>query len=175
MRSGWLALGLAGLCLAGAAVAEQAEPSPAPHVVLLERFLKLSTPLCRKQPSRRCVDAGWRYADTDRDGLLTAAELEVVRQTANDWYHWKAGRLSSQERASVGLGLAMAQGIGVERLIESYDTDGDGRLSQDEALVDVRLDERPLGEVLRDPNALDRQATARRVGVAGPLFSQLFR
>ncbi|HEX7007102.1 MAG TPA: hypothetical protein VF274_08185 [Alphaproteobacteria bacterium] len=169
----WLGLGLVGLCVAGAAAGQSA--APAPHVILFERFIELSTPVCRKQASMRCVDAGWRYADTDRDGLLSAAELEVVRKTATDWYNWKASSLSSQERASIGLGLAVAEGMGVERLMQGYDTDGDGRLSKAEALVDVHLDERPLGDVLRDPKALDRQATARRMGIAGPLFSQLFR
>lgn len=168
-----LGVGLIGLCVAGAAAGQQA--TPAPQVRLLERFLKLSTPVCQNEPSQRCVDAGWRYADTDRDGLLSVAELEVVRRTANDWYNWKAGNLTSKERASVGLGLAMAEGMGVERLMQGYDANGDGRLSQAEALVDVRLDERPLGDVLRDPNGLDRQATARRMGIAGPLLSQLFR
>jgi hypothetical protein len=173
MIARWLGLGLVGLCVAGAAAGQQA--SPAPQASLFERFLKLSTPVCQKEPSQRCVDAGWRYADTDRDGTLSLAELQVVQKTANDWYNWKASSLSSQERASVGLGLAMAEGMGVERLMQGYDANGDGRLSKAEALVDVRLDERPLGDVLRDPNGLDRQATARRMGIAGPLFSQLFR
>src|SRR5690606_33111149 len=76
----WLGLGLVGQGVAGAAAGQSA--TTAPHVILSERFIELSTPVCRKQASMRCVDAGWRYADTDRDGLLSAAELEVVRKTA---------------------------------------------------------------------------------------------
>ena len=169
----WVALGMVGVCLSGAAVGQEAQPSA--RVALLERFLKLSTPVCQKEPSARCVDVGWRYADTDRDGTLSVAELEVVRETAQDWYAWKSKSMSAQERTSVGLGLAIVQSMGVERLMQSYDANGDGRLTKEEALVDVHLDERPLGDVLRDPNGLDRQATARRLGVMGPLFGQLFR
>ena len=145
------------------------------HATAFERFLKTSTPVCQKQASARCVDVGWRFADTDRDGYLSLTELQAVHEAGKDWFAWKADSLPAQERASVALSLAMIDGMGVERLMQSYDADGDGKLSRAEALVDGHLDDRPLGDVLRDPNGLDRQATSRRLGIMGPLFGQLFR
>jgi hypothetical protein len=170
----WLSLAAIGLSLATGAAAEQAAV-PTPRAVALEKFLRAGTPICEKQPSARCVDVGWRFADADRDGSLSRDELEAVHRAAQDWYAWKGRGLSAQERASVGLGLAMVDGMGVDRMMQGYDANGDGRISKEEALVDVRLDERPLGEVLRDPNSFDRQATARRLGLMGPVFGQLFR
>jgi Ca2+-binding EF-hand superfamily protein len=175
MMARWFGLGLIGLCLATGAASQQAVSTASASATAFERFLKSSTPICQKQPSARCVDAGWRYADTDRDGSLSLAELQAVHQAGKDWFAWKGDSLPAQERASVSLALAMIEGMGVDRLMQGYDTDGDGRLSRAEALVDVHLDERPLGDVLRDPNGLDRQATARRLGIMAPLFSQLFR
>jgi len=174
VKTRWLSLAAIGLCLATSAAGEQAAV-PTPRAVAFEKFLRSSTPICEKQPSARCVDVGWRFADADRDGSLSRNELETIHLAAQDWYAWKGRGLSTQERASVGLGLAMVDGMGVDRMMQGYDANADGRLSRDEALVDVRLDERPLGDVLRDPNSFDRQATARRLGLAGPLFSQLFR
>ncbi|MCE3247903.1 MAG: hypothetical protein K0R41_1728, partial [Geminicoccaceae bacterium] len=55
--------------------------------------------------------------------------------------------------------------IGLERLHALYDADQDGLLSRSELLADVRLDERPLGEVLLDPAAVDHRAVARRLGI----------
>ena len=174
MKTRWLPLAAMGLCLATSAAGEQAAV-PTPRAVVFEKFLRSSTPICEKQPSARCVDIGWRFADADRDGSLSRTELEAVHQAGQDWYAWKGRGLSAQERASVGLALAMIDGMGVDRMMQGYDANGDGRISKEEALVDVRLDERPLGEVLRDPNSFDRQATARRLGIVGPVFGQLFR
>jgi hypothetical protein len=173
MKTRWIGFGLIGLCLAaGTAGGESVATAQA---TAFERFLKTSTPICEKQPSARCVDVGWAFADKDRDGYLSLAELQAVHQAGKDWFAWKADSLPAQERGSVALSLAMIDGMGVDRLMQSYDSNGDGKLSRAEALVDVKLDQRPLGEVLRDPNGLDRQATARRLGVMGPLLSQLFR
>jgi hypothetical protein len=36
-------------------------------------------------------------------------------------------------------------------------------------LTDVRLDSRPLGQVLTDPKAVDRQAVAKRLGALSPV------
>src|SRR5690606_7727882 len=134
-----------------------------------------STPVCKKQPSARCVDAGWHYADADRDGSLSLDELKSIHDAGRTWIDWKGGTMSEQERASVMVGLLIVQGVGVEQLMRSYDGDGDGRLSRAELLADVTLDQRPLGKVLSDPNGLDRKATARRLGPMGVLFERMFR
>jgi hypothetical protein len=71
------------------------------------------------------------------------------------------------------LGLTLADAIGIGRLLAAYDADGDGLVSRAELLADVALDERPLAEVLRDPQALDRRAVARRLGVLPQLLNPL--
>ena len=47
-------------------------------------------------------------------------------------------------------------------------------MSRSELLSDITLDERPLGEVLRDPKGLDREALAARLGSVGVLLNGVY-
>jgi hypothetical protein len=67
----------------------------------------------------------------------------------------------------------VVDGVGIERLHALYDQDGDGLVDRDELLADVRLDERPLGEVLLDREAVDRVAIAARLGLPPVLLERL--
>ena len=78
------AVGLAALMItigAGAALAADAaavESGPPSRAVLgFERFLAASSPVCLNEPSARCVDMGWRFADADRNGTLSLAEVKA--------------------------------------------------------------------------------------------------
>ena len=82
--------------------------------------------------------------------------------------------LDANSQAMLALGLWMTSIVGIEDLVASYDMDGDGRLTRDEALADVTLDERPLGSVLQDPDSVDREAFATRLGAAAPFLKGLF-
>jgi hypothetical protein len=73
----------------------------------------------------------------------------------------------------LALGFLLVDGLGVERLHGLYDLDQDGLVRRDELLADVRLDDRPLGEVLLDREALDRAAFAARLGVPQALLDRL--
>ena len=73
--------------------------------------------------------------------------------------------LTEPERSGIALGFLIVDSIGLERLHAIYDTDQDGLVSRSELLADVRLDQRPLGQVLLDPAAVDHRAVARRLGV----------
>ena len=64
--------------------------------------------------------------------------------------------------------------VGIDNLIASYDTNGDGFLSKEELLADVKLDQRPLPVVLSDPKSVDWDRLAGRAGVAAPLLRRLF-
>jgi hypothetical protein len=77
------------------------------------------------------------------------------------------------ERSLLVLGFVVVEGVGIERLHALYDEDGDGLVDRDELLADVRLDERPLGEVLLDPEAVDRAAIAARLGLPPALLERL--
>jgi Ca2+-binding EF-hand superfamily protein len=138
-----------------------------------DRFMRASRPVCEQRPAEECVALAWRFADTNGDHELSAAELTNVRATVEDWALHYPDELSRPERSSITLGLLLVDSIGVERLLQLYDTNHDGLISERELLADVHLDRRPLGEVLLDPAAVNRAAVARRLGLPSALLDQL--
>lgn len=138
-----------------------------------DRFLRASRPVCEQRPAEECIALAWRFADTDGDQELSAAELTNVRAEVEDWALHYPDELSRPERSSVALGLLLVDSIGVERLLQLYDSNHDGLISERELLADVRLDRRPLGEILLDPAAINRAAVARRLGLPAALLDQL--
>jgi hypothetical protein len=168
------ALRLAGMtCLAAAltatVVAAQTAP-PTAAAQAFERFLRSSAPICIGQPSPVCVAEGWDYADIDSDGGLSIQELAVVERAVRDWYDWRADDIPGRDRLLMALGLWVLGQVGLENLAASYDADGDGLIAREELLADVRLDDRPLGQVLRDTDAVNRGAIARRLGAFAPVL-----
>lgn len=137
-------------------------------------FVHGSAGVCQTQPAAQCIDRAWRYADTDRDGRLSYAELDAVRRDLRAWASAGTSNLQPRERTSIMLGLMLVDTAHLDALMRGYDRDGDGYISRAELLQDVRLDRRPLGQVLADPAAVDRQATARRFGAMAPLVQGLF-
>jgi hypothetical protein len=160
------------LTTGSAAWAAGIEP-PTPAVQRFERFIRASGPICQFQAAAHCVDAGWRYADINRDGGLSLVELRNVRESLRAWTGWRGDSLKTNERAAIAFGLWLSKLIGLKTFIRGYDADGDGLLSYDELLADIRLDERPLGEVLSDRTAVDRKAVARRLGPMGTLLEDV--
>jgi hypothetical protein len=163
-----------GMLLAGAG-GEAGDPTPTPEIVAFDHFVRVSSPICIEQAAVRCVDAGWQYADTDRNGGLSLAELGATQNALRAWTDWRYDGLTRQERAGIALGLWLVNAVGLERLMASYDVDGDDLISRTELLADVRLDQRPLGEVLLDAEAVDRKAVARRLGSMAPLLDGVFQ
>lgn len=172
LRALSVSISLTALLLAVPGAAETAAPS-AP-VLKFDRFVRSSSPLCAKRPAAHCVDAGWDYADVSRDGGLSLAELKAIQEALTDWTVWRYDNLSGRERASIAMGLWLVNAVGLERLMASFDADGNGMISRSELLADVSLDERPLGEVLLDPEAVDRKAVAQRFGSMAPLLDGVF-
>ena len=163
-----------GLCVATAAAAADRK-LPTDAINWVERFVRSSGSLCQKAPANDCVDAGWRYADDNRDRGLSLAELRQVRSAVEAWLGWKGDAVVPRERAAVLFGLFIVDAVGLDELFDGYDTDRDGLVSREELLADVRLDERPLGKVLVDPEAVDRRAIARRLGKLAPLLDGYFQ
>ena len=164
------------LLAAGSLALLAAAPAdPPPEAVAFDRFVTASAPICLNQASRRCVDKGFAYADADRDDRLSLDEVQSVRAHLDRWLAWRGPELQPRERGAVLLGAQLVDAIGVARLFESYDADGDGKVSKAELLADVRLDERPLGVVLTDEKAVDRQALQRRLGALAPAMEGLMR
>ncbi len=141
----------------------------------LERFLETGVPFCSKAPAVECVDRGFDFADRDRSGRLSLPEARTTQAEVNRWTKANARRLPEQEREKLVMGLLLLQTVGPERLFESYDADRDGELTREELTADIRLDKRPLPEILTDPGSIDWDALTARAGEAAPLLRRLFQ
>jgi hypothetical protein len=153
--------------------ATQVVPGPDRQVMIFDRFIGSSGPVCQHRPAAECVEAGWTFADQNGDEGLTVEELQDVRDGLAAWSAWRADDLAPTERSLLTLGFLLVDALGVPRLHALYDTDDDGLVSRSELLADVRLDERPLGEILLDPAAVDRAAIAARLGLPPALVERL--
>ena len=102
------------------------------------------------------------------------AEVQTIETQIDGWAKSNAQRLPPEERQKLIVGLLVVQTVGPDQLFASYDTDRDDTLSLAEVTADIRLDKRPLPEILGDPSAIDGNALAARAGSAAPLLKQLF-
>jgi hypothetical protein len=162
-----LATGLA-VPLAGPAVAE-----PGSGLERFDRFVRSTAPHCAQRAATWCFEQAFAFADRTGDGRLGLDDLERLRDQLEGWARHNGEHLAMEERAAIQLGLWMVQLVGLERLLDSYDADGDGHLTRDELLADVTLDERPLTELLRDPGAVDYAAIGQRLGAAAMLLDRV--
>jgi hypothetical protein len=163
----------AGWAAEAAAAPGPVSPGPGRAVLEVDRFVAESGPVCLDRPAAACVEKGFAFADCDEDHGLSVVELEEVRDELRVWSQWRADDLYPTERSLLALGFVVVEGVGIERLHALYDQDGDGLVDRAELLADVRLDERPLGEVLLDPEAVDRAAIAARLGLPPALIERL--
>ena len=167
-------LGPAVLALGAALTAPDAWSATPANGESLDQFLSRSVPLCMKAPAVRCVDQGFAFADADRDGKLSPAEVQSTQAQLDRWAKGNARRLPQAERERLIIGLLVIQAVGPDQLFASYDADGDGLLSREEVTADIRLDKRPLPEILSDPSSVDWNGLAARAGDAAPLLKRLF-
>ena len=98
--------------------------------------------LCRLQSAEKCINHVWNVVDGDGDGMVSAEEIDRFVQHMRRWN--KTTDRGLKDRSIVGVGLLALNLVGADRVIESYDADGDGMLSKDEALADLLLDDRPI-------------------------------
>jgi hypothetical protein len=165
---GVLALWSGLLLTLGPATASQHAPTA--EAQAFGRFLASTSPICQSQSSLLCVDSAWRFADHDGDQGLSLDELTEIRDGLRAWLTWKEEEIPLAQRRMVQFGLLLVEGIGLPNLVESYDADGDGTINRTELLSDVRLDARPLGQILVDSDAVDWESLGRRFGpLAGAL------
>lgn len=140
------------------------------EALAFDHFLAMTSPVCERQSSVLCVDTAWRAADRDGDRRLSLAEFQSIRDELRAWLTWKGEAVPQAQRRTIQLGLLIVDGIGLPKLLDSYDTDRDGAISRAELLADVSLDARPLGQILLDGAAVDWEALSRRLGpMAGSL------
>ena len=155
------------------ASAQQQDPHADADAV--RAFIDGSAVPCQTRAAQACVDAGFRFAARDPRKGLTLDDVRTLRRRLGAWYGQRYAELAMRERGAIGLGLLLADGLGVERLHQAFDSNGDGSVTQKELLADIKLDSRPLGVVLIDPVAVDRAGLARRLGLPPGLVDRLFQ
>lgn len=151
-------LALAALLTAAPALADEA-------VERFDAYARTVGPLCALAPSTDCFEAAFTGADRDGDDTLSLTEVLTLRTELELWLPARAELLTPGEQAYVRLGLQIVDLVGIEPLFVSYDADGDGGLDRAELAADVSLDERPLGDVIQDADAVDWPALQARLGV----------
>lgn len=166
-----LAGGLVLLPVWRAPAAETAGPPAA--VSGFERFIAEAQPACREKPAAACIVLGWEFADRNRDLKIGADELAALRQEFYAWSEWRRPRMGERDRAVLAVAKLVARSLDLPEIVAGYDSDGDGALTPQELLADVALDDRPLGEILLDREAVDWNALSRRLGAAAPLLGAL--
>jgi hypothetical protein len=148
------------------AAALPARASDGLHGIMLELM-----EICRTAPAGSCVDWAWPHADLDDDQRISLSESELLLKKVRRWALRHQADLIPEMRNGVFLGLMVVQTLGVDRLVASYDSDGDGALNRGELLQDLKIDGRPLPDLVRDPKGFDRDRFAERLGAAAPLAS----
>lgn len=169
-----LGLTATGALAAPPAAPEQRQPQTAAPENGVDQFLQTTAPFCMKAPAIQCIDRGFAFADADRNRRLSLAEVKATQLQVNGWAKANGRNLPAAEREKLIMGLLVLQTVGPEQLFQSYDTDRDGQLTRDELTVDVKLDKRPLPEILSDPSSVDWDALAARAGQAAPFLKKLF-
>ncbi|TVQ37700.1 MAG: hypothetical protein EA356_03825 [Geminicoccaceae bacterium] len=157
------------LIVAGLALLLAGPSAAGDDAARFERFVWQVAPLCATAPSTHCFDAAFAYADGNGDGTLSLADLQRTQRELRAWSSLYWEELPASERAAIALGLFVVDTVGLERLFASYDTDGDGRLTRAELQADIVLDERPLGEVVMDPEAVNWGNLRGRLGAMAAL------
>ena len=145
-------------------------PPAGAELTAFDGFVRRTVPMCLGDASTRCYAAAFRFADQDGDGKLSLEEATRFRTLLGEWTdtHWE--RLDSLDRGALTLGFWVVDLAGLEALFRSYDQDGDGFLSPGELQADIRLDHRPLPEVLQDTGAIDWSVLSTRLGRAARLL-----
>ncbi|MDA0218501.1 MAG: hypothetical protein O3B22_02800 [Proteobacteria bacterium] len=161
------------LILPGAATATAQTASP--DALLVQQLIDGAREPCRTQPAQVCVDIGFWFAASDPDRGLSLDDVVLLRQRLGAWFQAYQETLVPRARTGFGLGFLLADGMTIPKLHGSFDSNGDGYVSQAELLADVTLDQRPLGQVLSDPDAVDRVGLANRLGLPPAMLDQLFQ
>jgi Ca2+-binding EF-hand superfamily protein len=155
------------------AASARAAPADGPDLAAFDRFARAAGPFCARAASSACFERSFRFADGNGDGELSLGELETLRRLTRDWTRANRDQLAAADRQGIMATLAVIELAGLPRLFRSYDVDGSGGLSRKELLADVRLDDRPLAELVRDPDAIDWQSLGHRLGPAAALLDGL--
>ncbi|MDX6750949.1 hypothetical protein SH611_14095 [Geminicoccaceae bacterium 1502E] len=161
------------LCAASLVAVAPLQAAPPPSAAQFDSFVREGGRHCATASSKACFARGFGFADRDGDGLLSLEEARAVHGALRDWTLANRDQLAEPDRRGLAVGLLVVQLVGLEAIFGSYDENGDGRLSRAELQADVRLDERPLPVLVRDPDAVDWRSLRARLGPAGALLEDI--
>lgn len=141
--------------------------------VAFDQMVETGGWLCEEAPAKECIDHGWAYADRNGDDQLDRKELEALRSDMNAWADWRSDSLSGKDRTKLSIARSIANSLELDDLIQGYDEDDSGTITRGELLADIKVDQRPLPEILADKQATDWQAIGERLGPFGSLVGSL--
>ena len=152
-----------------ASAVDAATPTPA----AFDRFVRETGSACASAASSACFERIFRFADNNRDGALDLAEAEIMRDHARQWVLAHSGELHPADKRGAVVTLLAIDYVGIDELFASYDVDGDDLLTREEVSADIALDDRPVMEVARDPDAVDWDRLIGRLGSGAAMLKDV--
>lgn len=136
-------------------------------------LMRAGRTVCPNAPAPTCLNHLWTRADRDGNEVLQLSEAQDLRRAARAWVEQPDNDARETERNLVWVGLLILKHAELANVFASLDTDADGVLARGEAFADIRLDQRPMPELLEDPSAVDWQRFAGRFGKVSFLITDL--
>lgn len=139
------------------------------------RFLDAARGHCATAPAPACIDRLWPYADGNRDGVLTLAEVQRLEKDAAAWAQTVDRTRKDPERDTTLMVLMVLKQAQLPRAFDGFDSDRDGVLTRDELFADFKFDNRPFARLAADPEAVNWTSFGNRFGPIGVLLASLMR
>lgn len=128
---------------------------------------------CVNAASTACARSAFDLADANGDGRADLAELSTLNDRLRVWTRANGESVPPADLKALNLGFVLVDSIGLQNWIALYDTDGDGALTFAEATADLRLDQRPVPELVRTRELVDWQSLRQRFGAMSYIFDYL--
>lgn len=128
---------------------------------------------CVNAASTACAASAFQLADTNSDGKADLAELSNLNDRLRVWTRANAESVPPADLKALNLGFVLIDTIGLRNWIGLYDTDGDGALTLAEATADLKLDLRPVPELVRAHELVDWPRLRQRFGAMSYMFDYL--
>ncbi len=152
-----------------------AETTPAAAQDSFAGFIAGLRDVCAEDPSRACTGRVSAFLDRNKDKKISLQELETLHADAKSAVGDIGSGLSNQERSLISLGVLTLEQAKLETVFRSFDTNADGRLSEAELFADFKLDQRPFGDIISDPDGVDWTAFSARFGKIGNFVLNLLQ
>ena len=170
-RAGRWTAGLLGLALAWSLGASSL-PAMADEAGF-DRAVRQLASHCARGPATTCAARAFDRLDANDDGVAEIEELQRLDARLRVWAGANADELHPMDLRALQLGFILVDTIGLERGMMLYDDDGDGALSLAEMTADLKLDDRPLPEIVQAREIVDWPSLRRRFGATAMIFDYL--